>query len=184
VLDWRVSAFMRRAADMTPPVYLLVLLLGLVAAPVVAAETEAMPSSSPAFAVTFKTLEGKPMTLAEWKGRIVVLNFWATWCSPCRTEIPHLEAGRKKYASRGVVFIGAAIEDGADAVRDFAKANGISYPVLMAGSDNGIALLQALGNKVAGLPFTIVLDRQGNVVAVKLGILTPMRLQQILEPLL
>jgi thiol-disulfide isomerase/thioredoxin len=169
---------------MKSPVYLLVLLLGLVAAPVVTAETEVMPSSAPAFAATFKTLDGKPITLAEWKGRVVVLNFWATWCPPCRTEIPHLEAGRKKYASRGVVFIGAAIEDKADSVRDFAKAYDITYPVVMAGSDNGIALLQALGNKAAGLPFTMVLDRQGNVAAVKLGILTPVRLQQILDPLL
>ncbi len=169
---------------MIRPVYLLLLLLGLVAAPSVVAETEAMPSSAPAFAATFKTLDGKPVTLAEWKGKVIVLNFWATWCSPCRTEIPHLEAGRKKYALRGVVFIGAAIEDDADLVRDFVKANGISYPVLMTGSDNGIALLQALDNKAAGLPFTIVLDRQGNVVAIKLGILTPARLQQILDPML
>ena len=169
---------------MTRSVIFLLLLLGLITAPVIAAETEAMPTSAPAFAATFKTLEGKTITLAEWKGKVVVLNFWATWCSPCRTEIPHLEAAQKKYASRGVVFIGAAIEDDADSVRDFAKANGISYPVLIAGSDNGIALLQSLGNKVAGLPFSLVLDRQGKIVAVRLGILTPVRLQQILEPLL
>ena len=169
---------------MTRSVIFLLLLLGLITAPVIAAETEATPSSAPAFAATFKTLDGKNMSLAEWKGKVIVLNFWATWCSPCRTEIPYFEAAQKKYASRGVVFIGAAIEDDADSVRDFAKANGISYPVLIAGSDNGIALLQSLGNKVAGLPFTMVLDRQGKIVAVKLGILTPVRLQQILEPLL
>lgn len=168
---------------MTRPAHLFLLLLGLIAPQAVAAETEAMPSSAPAFAATFKTLDGKPMTLAEWKDKVVVLNFWATWCSPCRTEILYLEAGRKKYASRGVVFIGAAVEDGADLVRAFADVHNIAYPVVMAGSANGIALLGALGNTVAGLPFTIVLDRQGNVVATKLGILTPARLQQILDGL-
>ncbi len=158
--------------------------LGLMAASAVASEMEAMPSAAPAFASTFKTLDDKPITLAEWKGRVVVLNFWATWCPPCRTEIPNLDAGQRKYASRGVVFIGVAIEDKANLVRDFIKAYHISYPMLMIGSDNGIALLQSLGNEVAGLPFTMVLDTQGNVIAVKLGILTSTRLQQILDGLL
>ncbi|MCE5181468.1 MAG: TlpA family protein disulfide reductase [Betaproteobacteria bacterium] len=148
------------------------------------AVTEAMPSSAPIFAATLADLDGKPMALAELKGKVVVLNFWARWCSPCRTEIPHLIDGQKKYGPRGVVFIGAAVEDQAESVRDFAKAYEINYIVAMAGSDRGIALLRALGNKVAGLPFTAVLDRQGNVVATKRGVLTPERLQQILDPLL
>lgn len=169
---------------MTLSAHLFFLLLVSIAPQPVAAEMEAMPSSAPAFVATFKTLDGKLMKLEEWKGRVVVLNFWATWCSPCLTEIPHLEAGRKKYTSRGVVFIGAAVEDDADSVRDFAKSHDIGYPVVMAGSGNGITLLQELGNKVAGLPFTMVLDRQGKVVGVKLGILTPARLQQILDSLL
>ena len=169
---------------MNRPVYLIFLFLGLISASAVAAETEAMPSSVPAFAATFKTLDGKPVTLAKWKGKVIVLNFWATWCPPCRAEMPFFEASRKKYASRGVVFIGAAIEDGADSVRNFAKANHIAYPLVMAGSEYGIALLQALGNKDAGMPFTMMIDRQGNVVAIKLGILTTARLQQILEPML
>jgi len=163
--------------------HLVLLFLGLLAASAVAAETLAMPSAAPVFAATFRTLDGKPATLAEWKGKVVVLNFWATWCSPCLAEIPNLEAGRKKYASRGVVFIGAAVEDSADLVRDFANDHNISYPVVMAGSGNGISLLQALGNEVAGLPFTVVLDREGNIVAVKLGILKQARLRQILDRL-
>lgn len=167
---------------MTRLIYSLALIVGLASAPVLAAE--AMPSAAPIFAATLAGLDGKPMALAELKGRLVVLNFWATWCSPCRAEIPHLVEAYKKYGALGVEFIGASVEDNADSVRDFAKAYGINYPVAMAGKDNGIALLQALGNRVAGLPFTLVLDRQGNVVATKRGVMTQARLQQILDPLL
>jgi thiol-disulfide isomerase/thioredoxin len=148
------------------------------------AATEAMPSSAPIFAAVLTDFDGQPIALSELKGKVVVLNFWATWCAPCRIEIPRLEEGHKKYGSRGVAFIGATVEDEADSVRDVAKADGITYTVAMAGKEKGIALLQALGNKVAGLPFTVVLDRQGNVVATKLGILTSARLQKILDSIL
>lgn len=167
---------------MTRLIYSLALIIGLASPPALAAE--AMPSAAPIFAATLTGLDGKPLPLAELKGRLVVLNFWATWCSPCRAEIPHLVEAYKKYSALGVEFIGASVEDNADSVRDFAKAYGINYPVAMAGKDNGIALLQALGNRVAGLPFTLVLDRQGNVVATKRGVMTQARLQQILDPLL
>ncbi|MDD5329205.1 MAG: TlpA disulfide reductase family protein [Sulfuricella sp.] len=148
------------------------------------AAADALPAAEPVLTATLAGLDGKPLALAGLKGKVAVVNFWATWCTPCRTEIPALEDAYKKYGPRGVAFVGAAVEDDADLVREFAQANGITYPVAMAGKEKGIALLQALGNKIAGLPYTVVLDRQGNVLAVKRGILTPQRLQQILEPAL
>lgn len=175
---------------MTRLVYLFLLVFGLMAGAglmagtSVAAEMGVMPSADPVFAATLTDFDGKPVPLAELKGKLVVLNFWATWCGPCRMEIPHLIEAQEKYGPRGIVFMGAAVEDNADSVRDFGKAYGITYTVVMAGKDQGIALLRALGNKIAGLPFTIVLDRQGNVVAAKRGIMTPALMQQILDPLL
>jgi len=165
-------------------VYLCALVLGLMAGAAVAAEIGSMPSADPVFAATLADFDGKPVPLAELKGKRGVLNFWATWCGPCRTEIPHLIEAQEKYGPRGIVFMGAAVEDNAGSVRDFGKAYNINYPVAMAGKEKGIALLRALGNKIAGLPFTIVLDRQGNIVATKRGIMTPARLQQILDPLI
>lgn len=165
-------------------VYWFALMLSLMAGAPLAAEIESMPSADPVFAATLVDFDGKPVLLAELKGKLAVLNFWATWCGPCRIEIPHLVEAQEKYGPRGVVFLGAAVEDNADSVRDFGKAYGITYPVAMAGKEKGIALLRALGNKIAGLPFTIVLDRQGNIVAAKRGIMTPALLQKTLDPLL
>ena len=169
---------------MTRLVYFIALLFSLATGAPAAAEIEAMPSADPVFAATLAGFDGKPVPLAELKGKLAVLNFWATWCGPCRMEIPHLIEAQEKYGPRGIVFMGAAVEDNAVPVRDFANAYGINYTIAMAGKDQGISLLRALGNKIAGLPFTIVLDRQGNIVAVKRGIMTPARLQQILDPLL
>lgn len=164
----------------------LVLMAGaaLMADTSVAADMQSMPSAAPVFAATLADFDGKPVALAELKGKLVVLNFWATWCGPCRTEIPHLIEAQEKYGPSGIVFMGAAVEDNADSVRNFVKTYGITYTVVMAGTDKGIALLRALGNQIAGLPFTIVLDRQGNIVAAKRGIMTPALMQQILDPLL
>jgi thiol-disulfide isomerase/thioredoxin len=162
----------------------LAFLLGLAVPSAFAADAAALPAAEPIFAATLADLDGRPVALAELKGKVVVLNFWATWCTPCRTEIPHLVEGYDRYAPRGVAFLGAAVEDSAETVSAFAKTYGINYPLAMAGREKGIALLQALGNKIAGLPFTVVLDRQGGVVAVKRGVMTSARLQQILDPLL
>jgi peroxiredoxin len=126
------------------------------------------PNASTLFAAQLRDLDGKTVTLADYRGKPLVVNFWARWCEPCRGEIPSLVSERARFKDRGVEVIGIAIENEPEAVRDFARAYGIDYPVLLA-MDQGIELMQALGNAKAGLPYTLVLDRRGQVVARRMG---------------
>jgi len=114
-------------------------------------------------------LSGQPRRLAEWQGKIVLCNFWATWCAPCRKEIPMLVALRNQYAAQGFEIVGIAVDNEAK-VSEFASKYGISYPILVAEA-RGIDLIRALGNTAGALPFTVILDRSGAIVSRKLGIL-------------
>ena len=127
-------------------------------------------------------LAGKPLTLAAWDGKVRVVNFWATWCAPCRQEIPGLVAIQREHAANGVQVVGIAV-DQADKVREYAKEIGINYPVLVAGME-GVNLVRAAGNRTGALPFTVVLDRAGKVVKTHLGLITAEELGAILVPLL
>lgn len=132
-------------------------------------------------AATLVDLAGKPRPAAEWEGQVLIWNFWATWCAPCREEIPLLIATREKYRPSGVEIVGIAI-DNATKVREFSISFAISYPVLLAGAD-GLELMRKLGNTSGGLPYTVVVDRSGNVVRRKLGALKQGDLDAILGPL-
>lgn len=133
-----------------------------------AAAARAGDSSAPLFAATLNTADGKPAALAAWKGKPLVVNFWARWCGPCRSEIPELVKLRAARRGQGLEVIGVAVEDQGEAVRDFARAYDMDYPLLVAGGQ-GVPLMQALGNSQGGLPFTIAIDRNGRIVASKLG---------------
>lgn len=131
-----------------------------------AAAVAELPAATPLFAAAFHDLDDKPATLAAWKGKPFIANFWARWCLPCRKEIPEFVKARARH--RGVEVLGIALEEQGAAVRDFAKAYEIDYPLLLA-KDNGIALMSALGNAKSGLPFTLAIDRQGRIAYLKLG---------------
>ena len=105
-------------------------------------------------------LEGKTVRLSDFKGKVVVLNFWATWCPPCREEIPDLIALQKKYADKGVVVLGISMDGGGPAqVAKFAKAKGINYPIFM-----GDQRTAAAYGGIEAIPTTFIIDRKGNVV--------------------
>lgn len=127
-------------------------------------------------------LAGKPVTLAAWRGKVLVINFWGTWCAPCRREIPGLISIQRKHASNGVQVVGIAV-DQEDKVQEYAKEIGINYPVLVAGME-GATLARELGNKSGALPFTVVLDHGGKVILSHLGLITAEELEKLLGPLI
>lgn len=125
---------------------------------------------------------GKAQSLTQWKGQVVLVNFWATWCEPCRKEMPALEAAQKQFGPNGLQIVGIAIDSPAK-VAQFAKELGVSYPLVIGGLET-IDLVRELGNKAGGLPFTVVLDRQGRVKATHLGELSGPDIERLIRPLL
>jgi thiol-disulfide isomerase/thioredoxin len=140
----------------------LVLIAMLVPLLAHAASTDAL------FAAKLSGSDDKPVALEAYRGKPLIVNFWARWCAPCRVEIPELIKTQDKYAKRGLVVIGIGLEDKPESVRDFMKAYEMSYTVLLAKA-GGIELMQALGNTRAGLPFTVAIGPKGTIVASKLG---------------
>lgn len=134
----------------------------------------------PAF--TYADLDDTARSSREWLGKVLVINFWATWCPPCRREIPDFIALQKNHGERGLQFIGIAIDSRQD-VAAFAKEIGINYPVLL-GETHAITLAQSLGNRFGALPFSAVFDRGGNLIFTKSGQLTPEEIEQYAIPLL
>lgn len=134
------------------------------------------------FAASFPDMQGRPQAFEQWRGKVVVLNFWATWCPPCRTEIPDFIKVQEKFAARGLVIVGLAIDD-KDKVAAFADEVGINYPVLI-GDTRAMDLAKSAGNRLGGLPYTVILDRSGRIVGTEIGGLTGAKLEQLISPLL
>lgn len=111
---------------------------------------------APAFTLT--DLDGKPVSLADFRGKVVVLNFWATWCPPCKREIPDFIELQTAYGLRGVQIVGIALDE-PEKVREFALENGMNYPVLL-GSDD----ISMKYGGIEGIPTTFIIDKSGKIV--------------------
>ena len=129
-------------------------------------------------AARFVDLGGRPRDLREWRGKVCLVNFWATWCEPCREEVPLLVAAEQQYRAAGLAVIGIGI-DTASKIRDFAANYGVNYATLVAGPE-ALDLVRHLGNTAGGLPFSVLLDRGGAVSYRKLGAFGRAELTQIL----
>lgn len=128
---------------------------------------------------TFEEPGFGPRRMDSWPGKVLVVNFWASWCGPCREELPMLNRVHREMAPQGVQFVGLAI-DSAQAVAEFEKILPIEFPVVI-GNANTLELARALGNKAGGVPFTVILSRSGRVVAVHLGALDEAELKTLLQ---
>ena len=131
---------------------------------------------------SFPDVNGQMQASNQWFGKIVVVNFWATWCSPCLKEIPEFIELQDDYKQQGVQFIGIAIDDLEPVKQYLASING-NYPQLIAG-DSGIALAKQFGNTANGVPYTIIIDPTGKIVRKHGGELSGDQLASFLKPVI
>ncbi len=127
-------------------------------------------------------LSGRERRVSEWDGRILVVNFWATWCPPCLEEIPEFIELQSRYGDQGLQFVGIALQKPSDVV-DFAEEHGINYPVL-AGEMAVVRVAEAYGNDVGALPYTVVIDRAGKIVFTHRGPVSGPEMMSVIRPLL
>ena len=144
-------------------VFLTAMAAVLLAAGILAANEKAQTvkqkkQANAAYDFSLKTTAGKTVKLSDFKGKVVILNFWATWCPPCKAEIPSFIGMYKKYEKDGLVIVGVAVDDPAK-VAQFVKDNGVNYPVVIADQTT----VTAYGG-VRGIPTTFVIDKNGSIV--------------------
>ncbi|MBF0096055.1 MAG: TlpA family protein disulfide reductase [Magnetococcales bacterium] len=145
----------------------------------------ALAESGSAMEMLFNTVDGKKLRLADLRGQVVVVNFWATWCPPCLEEIPELNQFHALYADKGVMVLGVTYMDPStpEQLKSFIDRQEIRYPIIYGDSVKLNQLAKELGG-VFGLPVSKLLDRQGKVVQSKVGGVTAEALQEAVRPYL
>ena len=131
-------------------------------------------------ALILRDLEGRNLRLTDYKGKVVLINFWATWCPPCRAEVPDLVRWQREYRGRGLQIIGVTYPpQTTKEVRRFVRNLKVNYPVAL-----GTKQTKALFFQGETLPVTVIIDREGNVRDIIEGILLPEEFEQKIKPLL
>lgn len=139
-------------------------------------------SSQSLFRTSLPNEDGVSQQLSQYKGKVIVLNFWATWCPPCREEMPELSALHQEYEANNVVVLGIAIDE-LTQVKMFTQETPVSYP-LFAAEEDGMGFSNNLGNDKGVLPYTVIINSDGQVIKTYFGRITKPLLEIALKPLL
>ena len=139
---------------------------------------QAQAAADAIMALTLPDLDGRPQAMAQWRGKVLVVNYWASWCAPCVEEMPAFSRLQSRYAAQGVQFVGIGIDELKN-MRTFVKANAVAYPLLVGDA----AGTQTPALQVKGLPYTVVIGRDGQLAHSRLGRLDEARLEPILQRL-
>lgn len=136
-------------------------------------------SGAALYATAFTGIDGKSQPLGQFQGRTLVLNFWATWCAPCREEMPAFERVSRRWKDRDVAVVGVS-QEAPEIVAGFARDLGVTYPLWVGGSEVSLLAVR-LGNRIEGLPFTAIIGKDGRVRAAKVGAYTEEELDAALR---
>ncbi len=139
-------------------------------------------SSQAFFSAHFADEKNVQQPMQSYQGKILVVNFWASWCPPCREEMPELSALHQQYQSKNVQVLGLAIDD-TETIQAFQKENPVSYPLFSA-EIQGMELASSLGNRQGGLPYTVIIDANGGIIKTYLGKISKPLLEKTLSELL
>jgi len=144
------------------------------------AREEPLPVLKAAPAWALKDVDGRDVKSADYKGKVVLVDFWATWCAPCRREIPEYAELQKKYAERGLVILGFSMDEDPPAdVKRFGEQMKVNYPLIMADGD----VAESFGD-FEYLPTAFLIDREGNIRHMKTGVMDMAALEKLIVSLL
>jgi thiol-disulfide isomerase/thioredoxin len=137
------------------------------------------PSIKAFFANPWLNPDGKPINTVEWQGKVLVVNFWASWCPPCIEEMPTLDLISQEYLQKNVLFVGIGIDSPSN-IREFLKSTPVSYPIVIGGLE-GSNLSKQMGNTQGALPYTVIINPKGNATYTKLGKISEEELRKAIK---
>jgi peroxiredoxin len=133
--------------------------------------------------LSFPDLAGESHNLREWEGKVLLINFWASWCAPCQAEIRHLVEYQQAFGPQGLQVVGLGL-DSPRKLRNVQRSLGINYPILVVDAKESRSILRSWGNKSGLIPFTVIFDKSGRVVRAHKGIIDDQQFDLLVKPLL
>ena len=162
---------------------LLLASLSFLAQPATMVSAKPKASAFPFFEQVIDGLDGDKKALSNWRGKVIIANFWASWCGPCQYEIPRFVNWSHKYKDKGLQVVGIGL-DTPRKLKNVARSLGIDYPLLVMSLDAGRPILHRLGNDKMMIPFTIVIDKDGTIASRHAGIMGEDEFEIMVAPLL